>query len=170
MTVSLISLGLLAFYLCFTPNLSIANPAKTDNLSNVKRPDFELLDLDGKLRNISEWDNKVVIIVFWTVWDPNIRTMIEMLVELQDKYSDQGLQFVSISLHDDEGKVSDFFKDYTLNFPVLIGIESVSEISKDYGIISIPHLVFIDRDSFIRYEHKGSWKLEQIEIVIKDLL
>ena len=117
-TTSLISLSLLAFCLCFTPNMSIANPDETEKSSIVKRPDFELLDLDGKLRKVSEWDNKVVIIVFWAVWDPNIHRMIEMLVELQDRYSDQGLQFVAISLHDDEGQMSDFFKDYTLNFPV----------------------------------------------------
>ena len=169
-TTSLISLSLLAFCLCFTPNMSIANPDETEKSSIVKRPDFELLDLDGKLRKVSEWDNKVVIIVFWAVWDPNIHRMIEMLVELQDRYSDQGLQFVAISLHDDEGQMSDFFKDYTLNFPVLIGGGFPTEISKDYGIIAIPHLVFIDRDSYIRHEHRGIWKLEQIETVIKDLL
>jgi len=93
-----------------------------------------------------------------------------MQFNIQDKYSDQGLQFVSISLHDDEGQMSDFLKDYTLNFPVLIGGGFPSEISKEYGIIAIPHLVFIDRDNYIRHEHRGTWKLEQIEFFIKDLL
>ena len=129
------------------------------------------MDMDGKLRNISEWDNKIVVIVFWAVWDPySHRIFSSALVELQDKYRDQGLQFVAISIHDDEGQVSDFLKDYTVNFPILIGVDKASKQMKDYGINATPTQVFIDRDGYIRHEQRGFWDLVQIESLIRDLL
>ena len=35
-----------------------------------RRPDFELKDLEGKFREISQWDGKLIVLNFWATWCP----------------------------------------------------------------------------------------------------
>ncbi|HEC19078.1 MAG TPA: TlpA family protein disulfide reductase [Gammaproteobacteria bacterium] len=139
----------------------------------VKRPapEFSLPDIHGKLRNSHEWDGKVVVLNFWATWCPPCQKETPMFVELQEKYSATGLQFVGVAI-DTAEKVQDFMDTYGINYPMLIGEEPAIEIAKAYGdrFGALPYTVVIDRQGQIQFVQRGEMKRDPLEQVLAQLL
>ena len=43
---------------------------KNNPLIGQTRPEFAMMDLDGNIRNIRDWDGQVVLLNFWATWCP----------------------------------------------------------------------------------------------------
>ncbi|MDO9142540.1 MAG: TlpA disulfide reductase family protein, partial [Methylobacter sp.] len=71
-----------------------------DNNEPSPLPEFSLPDLIGHQRSISEWRGKVLVINFWATWCPPCRKEIPDFIALQQRYNDQGVQFIGIALED----------------------------------------------------------------------
>ena len=144
---------------------------KGDGIIGSSRPDFSLVDVAGEVRNIAEWDGKVVAINFWATWCPPCIKEIPEFVELQHKYEAQGLQFIGIALQRPE-EVLDFMNEKGMNYPVLAGEMEVIEISELYGnnIGALPYTVIIDRAGLIQYVKRGPLSMENAESIISKLL
>jgi len=134
-------------------------------------PEFSLPDINGTMRNSHEWDGKVVVLNFWATWCPPCRSETPMFVEMQEKYSATGLQFVGVAI-DSADKVKDFIDTYGINYPMLIGEDKAIEIAKDYGdrYGALPYTVVIDRHQQIRFVQRGEMKREMVESTIAKLL
>ena len=69
------------------------------------RPDFSLGDVNGQVRNISEWDGKVVAINFWATWCPPCIKEIPELNELAENNADWmavfAVNYDRIAMHPD---------------------------------------------------------------------
>ena len=144
---------------------------KDDGIIGSSRPDFSLPDVAGEVRNIAEWDGKVIAINFWATWCPPCIKEIPEFVELQHKYESQGLQFIGIALQRPE-EVLDFMKEKGMNYPVLAGEMEVIEISELYGnnIGALPYTVIIDRAGLIQYVKRGPLSMDSAESIISKLL
>ena len=143
-----------------------------EQTEEIRRPDFILQDMDGNIRDVIEWDGKVLVIVFGATWSPYVHIVMNMLTELQEKYNDHGVQFIYISINDEEGTMSDFLKDFNLNFPMLMpDVNKWREIAKLYDVRGVPHAIFVDRQGFIRHRIMGSFSTtEEIEAYIRELI
>ena len=144
---------------------------KDDGIIGSSRPNFSLPDVAGEVRNIAEWDGKVIAINFWATWCPPCIKEIPEFVELQHKYEAQGLQFIGIALQRPE-EVLDFMKEKGMNYPVLAGEMEVIEISELYGnnIGALPYTVIIDRAGLIQYVKRGPLSMDSAESIISKLL
>jgi peroxiredoxin len=144
---------------------------KDDGIIGSSRPDFSLPDVAGEVRNIAEWDGKVIAINFWATWCPPCIKEIPEFVELQHKYQSQGLQFIGIALQRPE-EVLDFMKEKGMNYPVLAGEMEVIEISELYGnnIGALPYTVIIDRAGLIQYVKRGPLSMDSAKNIISKLL
>ena len=144
---------------------------KDDGIIGSSRPDFSLPDVAGEVRNIAEWDGKVIAINFWATRCPPCIKEIPEFVELQHKYQSQGLQFIGIALQRPE-EVLDFMKEKGMNYPVLAGEMEVIEISELYGnnIGALPYTVIIDRAGLIQYVKRGPLSMDGAESIISKLL
>jgi len=169
-------LSIVASCLYINMTICIANTDTSQDSAQqteeIKRPDFILQDMDGNLRDVSEWDGKVLIIVFGATWVGPVHAIMNMLNQLQEKYNDHGVQIIFISVNDPEGTMSDFLKEFNLNFPTLILDENTwQNIAKLYGVFGLPHAVFVDRHGFIRNRLIGSFTTtEEIEAYIRELI
>jgi peroxiredoxin len=142
-----------------------------DDIIGSTRPDFSLSDVAGQIRNISEWDGKVLAINFWATWCPPCIKEIPEFIEIQHKYEAQGLQFIGIALQRPE-EVIEFMQTHGMNYPVLAGEMEVIKIAESYGndIGALPYTVIVDRAGHIHYVKRGPLAGDTAEAIISKLL
>jgi thiol-disulfide isomerase/thioredoxin len=128
-------------------------------------------DLDGALHSVEQWRGKVVVVNFWATWCAPCREEIPMLVKLQQKYRDRGLQLVGIAIDQPE-KVRPYAAEMQMNFPVLIGSADGIELARQLGNKTgvLPFTVVLARDGKIASREVGVLKEPRIESLLSSLL
>ncbi len=132
-----------------------------------QRAEFSAIDLNGKMRNIKEWDGKIIILNFWATWCPPCLREIPEFIELQHAYGDQGIQFIGVAI-DEEEAVREFAAELGMNYPSLVVQNDGIMLAKRYGngIGALPYTVIINRDGEISHTIRG----ELSKIRAKELL
>ncbi len=132
------------------------------------RPEFAMKDLDGKLRNIKEWDGKIVLLNFWATWCPPCLREMPYFVELQKTYGEQGFQIIGIAI-DDEDAVRAFADEMDINYPIMAGELEAIELSKRYGnrVGGLPYSVLINRKGEITDTITGELHKIKAEEILK---
>ena len=117
-------------------------------------PDFSLKDLSGQTVTLEQYRGKVVLLDFWATWCPPCRMTIPLLIELQEKYRDDGLVILGISI-DDPQQITDkdlryFIKMSKINYPVLRFNQNVMKDYFEGERVSVPTMFVVDRNGKIR--------------------
>jgi len=129
-------------------------------------PDFTLESLDGKTMKLSDFRGKAVLLNFWATWCGPCKIEMPWFVELQNQYAAQGFQIVGVAM-DDASKedIGKFAKDMGVNYPILIGKESVGD--QYGGVPALPESFLIGRDGKIVDKIIGLRGKAEIEDAIK---
>jgi len=124
---------------------SRANSSARGQLIGNLAPDFELPALDGKNLKLSDLRGKAVLLNFWATYCGPCKVEMPWFVELQKEYGPQGFQIVGVAMDDASTEdIAKFAKEMGVNYPILIGKESVGQ---SYGGVSVlPTTFFLDRD------------------------
>ncbi|MEX0602919.1 MAG: TlpA disulfide reductase family protein [Bacteroidota bacterium] len=132
-------------------------------------PNFKLALLDGTTVEFNKLNGKVVVLNFWATWCGPCKAEIPGFLEVYDKYREEGLEIVGISL--DRGpapEVRNFVKRYNINYPVGIDDGTIADLYG--GIQAIPTTFVIDRTGRIVKQHVGFMNASQFETLVKNLL
>lgn len=138
-------------------------------IKSAPAPDFALVSLDGRTMRLSDFRGKAVLLNFWATWCGPCKIEMPWFVDLQKQYGSQGLQIVGVAM-DDASKedIAKFAKDMGVNYPILIGKESVGD---EYGgVPALPESFFIGRDGKIVDKIVGLEGKADIEEAIKKAL
>ena len=130
--------------------------------------DFSLTDSEGRTVALSDFEGKVVVLDFWATWCPPCRKEIPGFVALQDKYRDQGVEVVGVTLDDSWDPVHPFMKSYGINYTIVKGDAGV--VTQYGGFRGIPTTFVIDRDGIIRKRHEGYGPPELFTAAVEALL
>jgi thiol-disulfide isomerase/thioredoxin len=132
-------------------------------------PDFSLESLDGKSVRLSDLRGKAVLLNFWATWCGPCKIEMPWFVELQNQYGAQGLQVIGVAM-DDASKedIAKFAKDMGVNYPILIGKESIGD--QYGGIPALPESFFIGRDGKMVDKIIGLKGKGEIEDAVKKAL
>lgn len=139
--------------------LAQENATTPDPVLGQPRLEFAIADLEGEMRNMKEWDGKVILLNFWATWCPPCKREIPAFIELQDTYGPQGFQIVGVAI-DDPDAVQAYADQMGVNYPVLVGNLGAIEIARKYGnrIDGLPYTVFISRDGLVTHTVNGELK------------
>ena len=118
-------------------------------------PTWSLLDLDGNRVSSEQFKGKVVVIDFWATWCPPCRVEIPGYIKLQEKYRNDGLVILGVSL--DRGGpevVRQFAEKFGINYPLVMGDSDT--VAAFGGFNAIPTTFLIDREGNIRDVKTGA--------------
>lgn len=163
-SVSLVSLGLFSVPLYSQEQEACTVRDKSANL------DFTLQDMHGAEVKLSDYAGKVILLNFWATWCAPCRIEIPGFIELLDKYEDQGLAILGISVDDQVSSLQLYAEEMQMDYPVLIG-DGRDDVKDTYGpLFGFPTTFLISRDGNICYQHTGFAPKEQFEQEILQLL
>lgn len=128
---------------------------------NLLAPDFVLPQLDGTPLRLSNYRGKVVLLDFWATWCDPCREETPHFVELQHQYADRGLQIIGVSMDDTSAPVRDFYQQFHVNYPVVMGNAKTGEAYG--GVLGLPIAFLLDRDGRIVTKHMGASKPETFD-------
>jgi len=122
--------------------------------------DFQLVDLDGKSQNLSQYRGKVVLVNFWATWCKPCTTEMPAMQTIYDKLREKGFVVLAINELEDEAKVREHIKQHGHTFPVLMDRDN--KVANQFGVFGLPVSVFIDEKGVVREYIKGGLLTEQV--------
>jgi peroxiredoxin len=127
-----------------------------------KCADVPVKTTDGKTIRISQYHDKVVLIVmFSTICDHCLETL-QFMARLQNELAPRGFQVVAIALDDDPIHVRPFADRYRFPFPVghLTPEPALQLANMKKGARPIvPLLIFVDWMGNVRFQYQGDDKI-----------
>jgi thiol-disulfide isomerase/thioredoxin len=141
---------------------------KTCDGTSMAKLDFVLNDHNNAPVKMANFKGKVVILNFWATWCGPCKEEIPAFVELYDRYKEQGLMIVGVSIDDSVEQLRPFMQEWHMQYPVL---QMNPDIETAYGpFYGVPMTFFIARDGTICRKHMGPATKEQFEREIRALL
>lgn len=147
-----------------------AHQATGSAATNQMAPDFTLQSTDGKTVKLSDYRGKAVLLNFWATWCQPCKIEMPWFADLQKQYGPEGFQVVGVSVDEDSSaeEVSKFAQELGVNYPILMGKESV--VDAYGGVQFLPATLFINRDGKIIEKVFGLKGKGEIEDNIKKAL
>lgn len=134
-------------------------------------PKLSSFKLEGKVPDVLE--GKVVIVDFWASWCGPCAASFPAMEELHQRYKDEGLVIVAVSVDDKAEKMNDFLKKHTASFAVVRDAEKKLVTTAD--VSTMPTSFLIDRNGKVRFTHSGfrgeptkKQYVEEIESLLKE--
>jgi cytochrome c biogenesis protein CcmG/thiol:disulfide interchange protein DsbE len=156
-----------AVLLCAWP--ACAQQEDEDEILSAGNPslDFVLKDMDGKDVNLADFRGRPVLINFWATWCPPCKAEIPWLIEFAEKYRDERLAVIGISVDDPAEDIRTFAEEYKVNYPMLVGLGQ-DELRHAYdasAIIPVSWLIKADGTVFAKAAgiHSKDWFEDKIK-------
>ncbi len=147
-----------AFYALF--NKMVKNPdykneikTKYDNIKAMlpgkPSPDFTAFDINGKEFHLKDFAGKPIYIDLWATWCGPCMAEMPALKEIEEKYKDVPITFISLDVFDDKAKWEAFVTREKPMGVQLISTDRDMPFIKKYVVDGIPRFIFLDKEGKI---------------------
>jgi thiol-disulfide isomerase/thioredoxin len=146
----------------------VANSSAASSASTGPRIiDFALADLDGNMRQLSEWNGKSRLVNFWATWCAPCRREIPLLKATQTAHAADNVQIIGIAV-DFPDEVSAYAEEAEFNYPILVGQEDAMAAAEASGIdfIGMPFTMILAPDGELLKSHIGEIVEAHIETIL----
>ncbi|PJR04571.1 TlpA disulfide reductase family protein [Avrilella dinanensis] len=124
-------------------------------------PDFSAPTPEGTEESLKENLGKVTVIDFWAAWCGPCRKENPNVVRIYEKYKDQGLSIIGVSLDRDKDAWLKAIADDGLTWTQISNLAYFSDpIAKEYNINAIPATFILDADGNIAAKDLRGQELE----------
>lgn len=150
--------------LAFALSVAVVSFGQESSAPKKKVPEIILKDTSGKDVKLSSLKGKVVLIDFWASWCGPCRRANKHLKKLYEKYHDEGLEILSISVDDSKGAWKKAInEDKTGWFHVI----DEKNLANAWGIQFIPTTYLVDKDGNFSAINPD---LDKLDSLIKELV
>lgn len=135
----------------------------------AKARDFTVTQVNGETFSLSSHDGKVVMLNIWATWCAPCAEEMPDFVDLYEKYKEQGLVVLGVSI-DKQGEsvVKPFMEKFNVTYPVVIDRGTILD---KYGpTMGIPTTYIIGREGNLEYFAVGALTKKELEPRLKELL
>lgn len=113
---------------------------RTDALTSLEAPDFELPDLEGRLHRLSDFRGRKVLLVTWASWC-GCRADLPPWREVYETSKNDGLMLLAIALDQPEA-ARPWIEAAAPSYPCLIDRDHLTAAL--YNFVNVPQAVWID--------------------------
>ena len=140
------------------------------DIIGTMRPEFAMMDINGKVRNIKDFDGQVVLLNFWATWCPPCLKEIPDFIEVQEEFEGKGFQIVGVAVENEED-VKHFAEEMGMNYPVMAGESEAIELARRYGnrMGALPFSAIIDQSGTITHTFTGELSKSRLKTILKEL-
>jgi peroxiredoxin len=115
---------------------------------------YQLHDLDGNPVSLEDLRGKAVWVNFFATWCPPCQGETPILRDLAERYEDQGLEVVGVSVQETTANDVQAYAD-RYQLPYTIGFDGSGNVFHQYRVYALPTQFFIDPEGRIRYIAQG---------------
>lgn len=115
-------------------------------------PELKLIDPSGHAFSIKDMAGKIVVLDFWASWCAPCRAYIPQMRNHYNKFKEQGVVFVAVSVDDDKAKWLTAVNETKMEWLQGLtegGFKTGVGVQKTFNITSIPHVVIVGKDGKI---------------------
>ena len=147
-------------------------PEESTEFDGQKVTDFGLQARDGRTLDVRDFRGMPVIVEFFVSGSSACRGQLKQLIELHDRYADQGLAIFALAV--DQFETQETAKDVEsliliMKLPFPVGA-ATRELANDYHYKGVPATIVLDCEGKIARTFFGFHEKEKIEPTIKSLL
>ncbi len=119
-------------------------------------PDMTLFHLNGTVSRLSEINAKILMVTFWATWCEACMIEMPSIVQLRNKFKDQGFEVLGINLDENsEVVVPRTVKQFKIEFPIFK--DQDGKTSEFFDVRAIPLTVIFDRHRKVLYIKDGEF-------------
>jgi peroxiredoxin len=152
-------------------DMSIQNPStvvQDTRLIDKQAPYFDLPDFAGDHKKLSDYENQPLVIVFWSVGNPDAADQIKILDDFIAKQTKALVKIVTINTQEERSAAASFMRRGGYSVPVLI--DASGSAGEDYRIKNLPTLFFVDSTGVVRSIHAGLMNEKSLAAEIETIL
>ena len=118
----------------------------------------DLQNLDRTTSKLADRKGKVLLLNMWATWCGYCRTEMPLLVKMQDRHRDAGLEIIGLNIDDESiDQVNEFAEEMKLNYTLTWADTKMTyELMKVSNFKGIPQSFLVDRDGNLRAVFKGA--------------
>lgn len=131
-------------------------------------PELNLTTLNGEPASLSDYLGSVVLVNLWATWCPPCREEMPTLQAFHEKYQSDGFVLIAIDQGETSELVLPFVKEFGLNFPVWLDIDSEAGIA--FKTMNLPSSYVIDRNGRVRLMWIGGISKRNLEKFVPDVI
>ncbi|CAN5455186.1 hypothetical protein BH18ACI1_BH18ACI1_04840 [soil metagenome] len=166
-----------------------APPASNNNSAETKSSSYpnapagimqpEIKDVDGNAFKLEDKKGKVVLVNLWAIWCGPCIAEMPHLVEMQEKYKDQGFEIVGLNIGDNEGQhepeenVKAFAEKMKLNYQLGYADDKLTgEFNKITRMGGIPQSFLVNREGKLInvFQGGGSRVVNQMKEAVEKVM
>jgi len=131
---------------------------------------FSLPDLQDREHSLSDYKGRVVLVNFWASWCPPCIYEMPGLARLQQRHAEQPFVVLTLNVGERKYRVRKFVNLVDFTLPVLL--DTSKQVSKAWGVETLPTSFLVDPEGRIRYRALGSpdWDDAHVDATIDALL